>query len=279
MAAPRKSVLYNTLKTAHETGRQDIYFEKTYVQYTEAELEALIEKYGLGRSNTGGTQDEWDRRRAELTGTSTPVLTTTPPPVAQTPPPTAPTRPRVPRSGISPEQQAAWLGVPLKDRGEDRAGLEFNKDPEQAIRVDSQGFVWYQDEVMKPAIPKPRARRVIRTESTGFKTIERRNSDGSLDESFEVSGDEGKTLEIKTTLASWQVGIYWDPRLPFKVHVYDGRRAFDFAEIVRHYDGLDLIPSAVKRVYIGSDLCFDIKSVRDAMEQQLRDLQLGRSFR
>lgn len=265
MAPPKKSLLYNQLKLAVEMGHKEIKLNKPYVSYTEDELEGLLRQHGL----MDGPQTSAPLPEPE------PVIPATPAPNGAES--RAPGDPFAP--GVTPAQRAERLGVPLADRGADRAGLTFNthgiNDP---VRVDLQGRVWFQDEVQKPAIPKARARRILKSQTTNTKVIEQRGDDGRLIESFEVAGDEVRDLEIKVTLPSWQVGIYWDPRLPFRVHVYEDVRGFDFRDIVKYYGGLDLIPSSIKRIYVGGDLCFDIQSTRNTMEQQLRDAQLGRGI-
>ena len=146
------------------------------------------------------------------------------------------------------------------------------------MRVDSRANIWYQDEVVKPAIPKARARRVVNYKDPGVKEVKKYYSDGRLDESFEVAGDEAKDMQVKTTLPSWQVGVYKDPRLPFRVHTYNNVRGFEWVDILTQYGGMDHVPSTIKRLYVGNDLCFDITSTRETMERELRDLQLGRSY-
>ena len=178
----------------------------------------------------------------------------------------------------SPETLAKRLGVPFSDKASRRAGLTFNTHgPDDVLRVSSDGKVWYLDEVLKPAIPLPRMRRKVRYIDSGVKVVERRTPDGKLDESFEVAGDAHREAEIKVTLPSSQTGVYYDPRLPFRVHVYNGRTGFDYMDVIRFYGGKDLVPSTVSTIYVGSDLCFDLSKTKDAMERELRDTQLGRN--
>jgi hypothetical protein len=85
---------------------------------------------------------------------------------------------------------------------------------------------------------------------------------GEYVETFEVAGNEvSRPAEVKITLPSYQVGIYTDPRFPFKIHCYDGREGFDFAEVQAYYGGSALVPDSCKRIYIENDLCYDIRSV------------------
>lgn len=273
--ATAKSILWNKLKLGREMGiSMDL--DKSFVQYTEAELTELVQRYGLSDDEETIETEE----PVSLTDYPSQVPLSRPEPPRVSRPQAAP-RPApqpVPQSQ-SPAALAAQLGVPLADRPAERAGLTFNSHgKDDPVRVDGQGRVWYQDEILKPAIPKPRMRRVVRTTTQGAVMKERRNADGTLDESFEVAGGESRQMEIKVTLPSWQVGIYKDPRMPFKIHQYNGLRGFDFNEIVIFYGGIDLVPGTIKRTYVGGDLCFDIKSTRETMNKEHRDMMLGRNF-
>lgn len=180
---------------------------------------------------------------------------------------------------IAPQDLARLLGVPFSDRAADRAGLTFNTHgPDDPLRVDSRGMVWYKDEVPKPAIPKRRMRRKVKTLVGTPETVQTYRPDGGLDETFEVDGGDKHEIEIKISLPSSQVGIYVDPRMPFKIHQYNGRRAFDYNEVVKFYGGLMLVPSSIQTIYIDSDLCFEIGSVRDTIERAYREEVLGRSI-
>jgi hypothetical protein len=141
------------------------------------------------------------------------------------------------------------------------------------IRVDEAGRKWVQEEVRKPAYPKPRGRRVLKYMETGT-TVETVQN-GEYVETFEIAGTEqGRPAEVKITLPSYQVGIYKDPRFPFKIHCYDGREGFDMFDVEEFYGGAELIPSSVKRVYIENVLCYDIRSVIRTISAEHRHLQL-----
>jgi hypothetical protein len=213
------------------------------------------------------------------------VVTAPPTPVAQTPEKT----PEVATSGDSGPSLAEprpgdpdWLpDVPRRDEPDAIAGLRIRthgrNDP---LRVDSLGRVWYQDEVRKPATPRPRARSVLNFRDQGSKTIEIRNQLGLLEESFEVAGDAPQDMRVKVTLPSWQVGIYQDPRLPWRVHVYNNIRGFDRLDVVEYFGGMDHVPASIKVLYVGSDLCYDIISARETLEAIAREqaLQIGRQY-
>lgn len=148
------------------------------------------------------------------------------------------------------------------------------KADDEVIRVDERGRQWYQEEVRKPAYPKPRGRRVLKYLDTG---VEKQTTKaGEYVETFEVAGNgAGRPAEIKITLPSYQVGIYKDPRFPFKIHCYDGREGFDLFEVQNYYGGSELVPPQVRRVYIENDLCYDIRSVIRAINEEHRALMLS----
>jgi hypothetical protein len=157
---------------------------------------------------------------------------------------------------------------------EEMPGQRLNTNTEmQPIRQDEQGRVWYQEEVRKPAYPKPRGRRVLKYMETGVETQTVQN--GEYVETFEVAGvGAGKPAEVKITLPSYQVGIYKDPRFPFKIHCYNGREGFNLFEVQDYYGGSELVPEECKRVYIENDLCYDIRTVIRAISNEHRQLQL-----
>ena len=154
-------------------------------------------------------------------------------------------------------------------------GARMNtKLPDEVIHVDSQGRQWLQKEMQKPAYPKPRGRRVLTYMEPG--TVEETVVNGEYTETFEVAGKgRERPSEVKITLPSYQVGIYRDPRFPFKVRTYGGREGFDLQDVETYYGGPELVPTTVKRVYIESDLCYDIRSVIAAIRAEHRQLQLS----
>ena len=155
-----------------------------------------------------------------------------------------------------------------------QAGLDAYKDAydETPIRKDSANRIWFREEVKKPAIPQPRARRKLTYVDTGTKT--ETVSTGGYVETVEVAGDRIETGEVKITMPSYQVGIYLDPKLPFRVHAYNNVRGFDLFEVQAFYGGADLVPSTIKRMYVGNDLCYDIRSVIREIEAEDRRNQL-----
>lgn len=139
---------------------------------------------------------------------------------------------------------------------------------EQIVRVDDQGREWLQEEVTKPATPRPRARRKITYVDTGVKT--QTAQIGDYVETFEVAGDRNVTSSVKITMPSYQVGIYRDPRLPFRVHIYNGERGFDLFDVQEFYGGADLVPDTIKRKYVANDLCYDMQSTIRAINEEYR---------
>lgn len=152
------------------------------------------------------------------------------------------------------------------------AGRDTN---EEVIRIDEEGRHWLQEEVLKPAFPKPRGRRVLRYNDPGVKRASAK--DGDYTETFEVAGDPKNATpsEIKITLPSYQVGIYRDKRFPFKVITYNGKSGFDRQEVEAYYGGAELVPPVAKRTYVENVLCYDMRSVIRAINEEYRALQLS----
>jgi hypothetical protein len=172
--------------------------------------------------------------------------------------------------------------APLPARPEigEMAGERQNsKEAEEVLFVDEDGKAWLQKEVLKPAFPKPRGRRVLNYNDPGV--VRQTARDGEYTETFEVSGDPRNAVpaQIKITLPSYQVGIYRDPRYPFKVVTYNGREGFDYMEVEEYYGGAELVPPICKRVYVENTLCYDMRSVIRAINEEFRQLQLSGQIR
>lgn len=153
-------------------------------------------------------------------------------------------------------------------------GQRLNEgDVWEPIRTDDEGRVWYQEEVLKPAFPKPRGRRVLQYMDGGVETRTVKN--GEFVETFEVMGTaQRRPAEVKITLPSYQVGIYKDRRFPFRIHTYSGRQGFDLFEVHHYYGGAELVPETIKKVYVENVLCYDIRTVVRAIQFEFRQLQL-----
>lgn len=183
----------------------------------------------------------------------------------------------------APAQQAAapqprpQLNLP--QRAPDQiAGLRLNTHAEdEPLRVDEYGLIWYQDEVRKAAFPKPRGRRVLDYVDPGVRTVTAQTGNGYT-ETFEMPGDQSRPSQVKITLPSHQVGIYKDPNMPFKIHVYNDNRGFDLFEVRDFYGGADLVPEDIKTVYVGQSLCYDIRTTRRAIEAEYREKLLKKEI-
>ena len=129
----------------------------------------------------------------------------TPPEPEHTPPAAAAPAPEPPSSytGVSERDPATFAGQHLN-----------SKAPDEPLRTDEHGRIWYQEEVLKPATPRPRGRRVLDYVNTGTVTEQITLDDGTV-ETFEVAGKGTSRAQVKITLPSYQVGIFKDPRFLF----------------------------------------------------------------
>lgn len=197
---------------------------------------------------------------------------TEPAPVRQEPAP-APVEPVKPTAPVAKDYATPPLDM------DEHAGVTQNTHaPDEPVRTDEHGNVWYRTEVRKPAHTKPRGRRVQRYTSAVVKQQTIKGSDGYT-ETFEVEGDRGGlpvTTEVKVTLPSYQTGIYKAPHLPFKIHTYAGVTGFDLEDVQAYYGGRELVPSEIKRKYVANDLCFDIQTVINAIKNEFRERVLGK---
>lgn len=254
MSQTEKAEFYNELKAA------GVQFSKHYREYNTEELREAVLKL-----------------RAQQ-----PAPPVTEPP-AETPPPFDPEAMRAAYDAVVHEEQPPPAPKPTPDAPlpvrpadpNELPGQRLNiSEQMQPIRTDEQGRIWYQEEVLKPAYPKPRGRRVLKYMDTGVR--EETVKDGKYVETFEVAGDlPSRPAEVKITLPSYQVGIYKDPRFPFKVHTYNGNAGFDFFEVQEFYGGAELVPSEIKRVYVENVLCYDIRTTVREIQSEYRRLQLA----
>lgn len=192
----------------------------------------------------------------------------------QAPPSASPFPPPMPEQLPKPPASPQPATTPKFAAPDTVAGIRQNtRDRGEPIRVDEQGRIWYQDEVRKPAFPKPRGRRVLKYDETGTKTVTINGAKGES-ETFEMPGEEHRVAEARITLPSYQVGVYKDPRYPFLVHIYNEEIGFDLFEVEAFWGGADLVPSAVKRKYVSSTLCYDIRTTVREIEEEARRLKL-----
>jgi len=263
MSQTEKAEYFRALKAA------GVPFSKHYREYSTEELKAAWQRLrdgGVVQSHQGPVPPPTDEGDEQM-----PLFDDDPPPQSffgfpdpepepEPEPERAPRAPRAPVAAANPTEMA---------------GERLNTQPdEEPIRVDDEGRVWFQEEIRKPAYPKPRGRRVLTYLDPGVEQQSIRV--GDYVETFEVAGTgQPRTAEVRITLPSYQVGCYRDPRFPFKVHTYNGAQGFDLFEVQDYYGGAELVPGDVKRIYIENVLCYDIRTVVRAIETEYRTLQLA----
>jgi hypothetical protein len=193
-------------------------------------------------------------------------------PQSPVPQPGTPVNPQVAFAKPEPSAPGLVNGVnPLE-----HAGVLLNsKKQGEVLYVDEQGNEWYQPEVNKPGYAKGRVRRVYRDVASEMTT--ETIQVGNYIETFEVPDDSRrtKTVEAKITLPSYQTGIFKAPGIPFKIHTYQGNRGFDWDDVVQFYGAPDLVPDTIKKVYVSSDLCFDIPTTKRAIDREYRERVLN----
>jgi len=267
MSAAAKGFHYRRLKAA------GVPLDRHFREYTTAELKEADDM----AVESGLLQAPTEEELAEL---SAKVHKKKPRPVTH---PAAPEDPAPPGFFGFEEpvpEPAVDASLPARPELGELAGERQNtKAPEDILFVDDEGRAWIQKEVQKPAFPKPRGRRVLRYMDPGVK--QQTSKEGDYTETFEVAGDprNATPAEIKITLPSYQVGMYRDPRFPFKVITYNGREGFDYMEVEEYYGGPELVPPICKRVYVENTLCYDMRSVIRAINEEYRQLQLTGQIR
>lgn len=247
MSQQDKAKYYSALKSA------GVKFERHYREYTEAQLKEEYDK--LVPQAPPQQQPPVDAEAAAFFGFQ--------------PPPVEPA-----------EVQHPDVPVRSADRDEIAGQRTNTRAEDEPIRIDPDtGHAWYQEEVAKPAYPKPRARRVLKYMDAGVETKTVKN--GDYQESFEISGDprNARESEVKITMPSYQVGIYKDKRFPFKIITYNGAEGFDRDDVNSYYGGAELVPPEVNRKYVQNVLCYDIMSVVGAINAEARRLQLAGRLR
>ena len=183
-----------------------------------------------------------------------------------------------PEIPVSSEPSPPAVPVAARDPEELAGARQNTRHADEPIRIDPEtGRIWYQEEVLKPAYPKPRGRRVMKYQDAGVE--QQTVKSGDFTETFEIAGDpaNAETREVKITLPSYQVGIFKDPRFPFKVVTYNGRQGFDLFEVQNYYGGAEMVPPEVKRMYVANVLCYDIRTVIRSIQAEYRRIQLSRS--
>lgn len=247
MSQSEKSAYYQELK------RAGVQFEKEYRKYTTDELRAGVDllREKTGRPSVAAELAAAAQHPVAGVGFDQPTFE------FEAPAPYAVPEPSPSAAEQRPADTVAGVRQNTRDGG----------------RLDDQGLIWYQDEIRKPAVPTPRARRVLKYVDPGVtqKTI----TDGNFLETFEVAGTGNVQAEVKITLPSYQVGLYRDPRFPFRIHIYNETRGFDFFDVQEYYGGAELVPDECKRMYVENVLCYDIRTVVRAIETEARRLGLA----
>ena len=181
-------------------------------------------------------------------------------------------QPRLPNG----QPRFQMVTIPFSDKplvtqpGETRITHTFG----EPIRRDSSGRVWIQDEFLKPLTAKPRGRRLKKYTDTGVVKKTFKGADGYTEE-IEVPGTLQVQAEARVTLPSYQVGTYWHPAYLFKVHCYGGREGFDRHDVERFYGGPEQVPSSCnKRIYISNVMCYDMRLVIQAINDEYREIKL-----
>ena len=188
---------------------------------------------------------------------------------------TAPPAPTSPAAQAAPAVKENVHGLDL----DKFAGITQNTHgPNDIVKIDEHGNQWLQVEVRKADGLKPRGRRRLRFDNPAVTVSEIRGEDGTM-ESFEIPDTSKPTTpsEVRITLPSFQTGIYRSPSFPFRIHTYNGARGFDLEDVQNYYGGKDLVPSSVKKMYVYTDLCYDIPSVVSTIREEHARLVLNNS--
>lgn len=264
MSQTEKAEYFRALKAAGIT------FDKHYREYSTEELKVAYDRLVEGQAEQQSSPPEPDVVPEQ-------PVHHEPPPIELDDVPTAgEDEPDPAFFGLQHPQRAAEPTAPTAPMNpSEMAGERLNSQPkDEPIRTDDEGRVWFQEEIRKPAYPKPRGRRVLTYMESGVEEQSVRS--GDYVETFEIAGTgPQRTAEVKITLPSYQVGIYKDPRFPFRVHVYNGLQGFDLFEVQEFYGGAELVPQEAKRVYVENVLCYDIRTTVRAIETEYRQLQLA----
>lgn len=251
MSTHYKSILYKQLQA---TG---VPLTRPYREWTLYQLKEALMEQGVEPADRDDEQPEEEAPPAEFFGYESPAPA-----------------PESPAPAPAPKLEETTVVMSSRPDPNELPGQRLNTHTkDEVIRIDEAGRKWHQEEVRKPAYPAPRGRRILKYMDTGVRT--ETVKDGKYVESFEVAGNESsRPAEVKITLPSYQVGIYTDPRFPFKIHCYDGREGFDLEEVQAYYGGSELVPLTCKRLYIENELCYDIRSVIRTIQEEHRHLQL-----
>jgi hypothetical protein len=140
------------------------------------------------------------------------------------------------------------------------------------IRTDTRGRVWFQEEIQKSSLAKPRGYRIFREIGTGVKDVTIDSGDGYT-ETIEVADGSRKPLEVRVGIPTWQVGIYKDPQFPFRVVEYRSARGFMRHDVEEFFGGPDVLPEGITAIHVGNLLCYPIREVIVAIQREYNQLQ------
>lgn len=167
---------------------------------------------------------------------------------------------------------SATTGVVGRGKDQDEVPTQRRTDDLQPIRTDAAGRVWFQEEIVKSSLAKPRGYRVFREVGTGVK-LETIDDGNGYTETIEVPDGSRKPLEVKVGIPTWQVGIYKDPQFPFRVVEYRSARGFYRSDVEEFFGGADVLPENVKTSYVGNLMCYPIREVVVAINREFNQLQ------
>lgn len=170
------------------------------------------------------------------------------------------------------QQAAARTGVAGRAKDQNELPTQRRSDDMEPIRTDATGRIWYQEEIQKSSLAKPRGYRVFREVGTGVK-IQTIDAGDGYTETIEVADGSRKPLEVKVGIPTWQVGIYKDPQFPFRIVEYRSARGFYRQDVEEYFGGADVLPENVKTAYVGNLLCYPIREVVVAINREFNNLQ------
>ena len=166
----------------------------------------------------------------------------------------------------------ARTGVAGREKDADEVPTQRRTDGMAPIRADATGRVWYQEEIQKSTLAKPRGYRIYREIGTGVKEVTIDAGEGYT-ETIEVPDGSAKPLEVKVGIPTWQVGIYRDPQFPFRIVEYRSARGFFRDDVEEFFGGPDVLPENVSTIYVGNLLCYPIREVVVAINREYNMLQ------
>lgn len=169
-------------------------------------------------------------------------------------------------------QAEAKTGITGRAKDQDEVPTQRRSDDLEPIRTDATGRIWFQEEIQKSSLAKPRGYRVFREVGSGVK-LETIDDGQGYTETIEVADGSRKPLEVKVGIPTWQVGIYKDPQFPFRVVEYRSARGFFRQDVEEFFGGADVLPENVSTTYVGNLLCYPIRDVVVAINREYNMLQ------